>query len=459
MKRHLLVVFLLAIIFPVLAAFSVAVTGLYHHEKAMELVARSYAEGLVENIAYRLERETPLGRHFFTGMLSMGQMGIFSWGPSIPGWVAVVNSDGETLFSSPGAESLDFIWDQKISIGEADEVYDLEGNKYTIAVYPLSGAEIFVVGAVAWEKLLGPMIRFNHLWVFLALAVVIAVLGALLPLWYWVIVPLKSLVKEISVLEWGADKPAPDDRKAVSEIRSLRKVLHDLSKTSIERNELRSSYINDIVKVQEEEKSHIAREIHDGPLQSITALIQQIRLFRRDNDSDDNAASDHLNVAEDAARNTVRELRGLCDELSPPWIELGLDHALTELANRLSRYFNIQVIVEVEDGMELSHEGTLTLFRVFQEAVNNAVRHGRASFVSGLVYQDNDTIRMEINDDGEGFEPQPDFEKLRVEGHRGLANMIERLHLLEGRLEIVSSPGQGACLICILPVKLLKKDS
>lgn len=453
MKKHLLLVFFIATIFPVVAALSIAAAGLFHHEKAMERVARSYAEDLVENIAYRLERESLLGRRFSLGIFSSRQFGIFSWGPSIPGWIAVVGSDGSILFSSPGADTLKQLWSPDIPLGRAAEVYDQEGKKYTIAVYPSSDGDIFVVGAVAWEKLLGPMIRFNHLWIFLVIIVFIAAVSSFLPLWYWVIVPLKKLVSEISSLKWGSEKPGRDDRRAVTEIRRLREVLYDLSKTSIERNELRSSYINDIVKVQEEEKARIAREIHDGPLQTVTALIQQIRLFKRHSENSGSCSSEHLNIAEDAARNTVRELRGLCDELSPPWIDLGIDHALTELGNRLSRYFNINVSVDVEDNLKVSRESTVTLFRVFQEGVNNAFRHGKATNVEGSVFLEKDNIRMDIVDNGEGFEPEPDLEMLRLKGHRGLANMMERLHLLGGYLKVESFPGEGTRLSCTIPRK------
>ncbi len=458
MKKHLLLVFFIATVFPVVAALSIAAAGLFHHEKAMERVARSYAEDLVENIAYRLERESFLGRRFSLGMFSSRQLGIFSWGPSIPGWIAVVSSDGTILFSSPGAESLKYLWSPDMPVGRAAEVYDPEGKKYTIAVYPSSDGDIFVVGAVAWEKLLGPMIRFNHLWIFLVIIVFVAALSSFLPLWYWVVIPLKKVVSEISSLKWGSERPVRDDIRAVNEIRSLRQVLYDLSNTSIERNELRSRYINDIVKVQEEEKARIAREIHDGPLQTITALIQQIRLFKRKVDLSDNRSSEHLDIAEEAARNTVRELRGLCDELSPPWIDLGIEHALTELANRLSRYFNINVNVDVEDDLVLSRESIVTLFRVFQEGVNNASRHGKASNVNGSVFSDNGDIKMEIVDDGEGFEPEADLEKLRLKGHRGLANMMERLHLLGGQLHVESFPGRGTRLTCSIPFNKRSQD-
>ncbi|MBN1333431.1 MAG: sensor histidine kinase [Synergistales bacterium] len=454
MKRQLLLVLFLAIILPTSAVLLTAGFGLYHHENTMERVARSYVENLAENVVYKLEQESQGWRRVFPHMLNMNRWDIFSIGTSIPGWVAVLTSDGNLLFASPGAEEIASIWKAEMPVGQAIEVRDASGEKYTIAVLPSSGGDIYVVAAVAWKQLLGPMIQFNHLWIVIAAIVAVSTVVAILPLWKWVIIPMRSLAEEISSLRWGKDKPMIDDPRAVTEIRTLRKVLYDLSKASIERDELRKRYINDLVKVQEDEKSRIAREIHDGPLQAVTALIQQIRLFKMTSGSEDRFTSDeHLAIAEDAAHNTVRELRNLCDELSPPWLELGLENAMTELADRLSRYFNIAVTIEVEEGLVLGTDAILACFRVFQEAVNNSFRHGSATIVTGKIFSSEDKVIFEISDNGSGFQPELDYEKLRVEGHRGLANITERLQLLGGYLELRSSPGNGALLRCFLPGK------
>jgi len=452
MKRHLLLVLFLAIILPTMAVFLTAGFGLHHHEKTMERVARSYVENLAENVLFKLEQESQGWKRVFPYMLNMNRWDIFSIGTSIPGWVAVLNSEGNILFASPGAEEIASIWRYKVPVGQGIEVRDGSGEKYTIAILPSSGGDIYVVAAVAWEQLLGPMTQFNHLLILIMAIVGVSTLVALIPLWKWVIIPLRSLVSEISSLRWGREKPNIDDTSAVSEIRSLRRVLYDLSKASIERDELRKRYINDLVKVQEDEKSRIAREIHDGPLQAVTALIQQIRLFRMTPPGKASCSgTDHLVIAEDAAHNTVRELRDLCDELSPPWLELGIDHAMTELADRLSRYFNIEVTMDVEEDLQLGQDAILTCFRVFQEGVNNSFKHGNASSVTGRIFRISGTILMEISDNGSGFQPELDYERLRLEGHRGLANITERLQLLGGHLEIDSSPGKGATLRCILP--------
>jgi signal transduction histidine kinase len=277
----------------------------------------------------------------------------------------------------------------------------------------------------------------------------VGILLALWALWKWLIVPLRDLVGEIEILRWGKDLPALPDPVAVSEIGSLRTVLYRLARTAVERTLLRNRYVNDIVRVQEGEKSRIARELHDGPIQNITAMIQQIRLSRMAGNGE--GMHRHLTIAEETAQVVVRELREMCDELSPPWIDLGLEQAMTELANRLARHYNIFISMDVDDSVELGRERLLSLFRIFQEGVSNAVRHGQATEMRAEVFRKDGSVVFEFQDNGKGFEPDMNYETLRVEGHRGLANMLERMMLVGGRLEVESRPGNGALVRCVMP--------
>ena len=329
------------------------------------------------------------------------------------------------------------------------ELKDKQGNLYTIAVYPVGGGDRFVVAAVAWDQLLGPLVRAGRLWPILVVLMTLGILVAVWALWKWLILPLRHLVGEIEVMRWGRDLPDKSDPMAVREIGSLREVLFKLARTAVERNALRTRYINDIVRVQEMEKSRISRELHDGPLQNITAMIQQIRLSRMSRD--EKGMGDHLAIAEETAQAAVRELREMCDELSPPWIDLGLEQAMNGLADRLARHFNISISLEMDDSVELGRDQILSLFRIFQEGVSNAVRHGKATEMKGHIYRSGDSIVFDLEDNGKGFDPDLNYEKLRIEGHRGLANMLERMMLAGGRLQVTSSPGRGAMIRCILP--------
>lgn len=449
MRRHLLLIITFAILLPALAVLLVSGFGLLQHEWAMESVARSYVQDLAENVASRLAGyETRRWGGEFSSV-EIRRFRVFTWGPSLPGWVAVIASDGRMLFSSPGADTLGAIWKPNIPIGQAVEIKDEEGNLYTIAVNPVSGGDRYVIAAVAWDQLLGPLVRVGRLWPLLILLMALGILLALWALWRWLIVPLRGLVGEIETLRWGKDLPILSDPVAVREMDSLRAVLYRLAKTAVERTLLRNRYVNDIVMAQEGEKSRIARELHDGPIQNITAMIQQIRLSRMAKNGD--GVKTHLAIAEETAQVVVRELREMCDELSPPWIDLGLEQAMTELADRLARHYNILINMDVDETIELDRERLLSLFRIFQEGVSNAVRHGKATKMEAEIYRTDGSVVFEFKDNGTGFEPDLNYEMLRVEGHRGLANMLERMMLVGGRLDVDSSPEKGTTIRCDLP--------
>jgi len=144
----------------------------------------------------------------------------------------------------------------------------------------------------------------------------------------------------------------------------------------------------------------------------------------------------------------VRDLRALCDELSPPWLELGLKEALEELAERISKHFNVTIQVEVHRGICLSKDVSLAFFRVVQEAIHNSYRHGKATKVGVKVYESEGYVFLEVSDNGKGFNPSVDVEMLRLSGHRGLANMSERMSLIGGGFEVFSKEGEGTTVLC-----------
>lgn len=137
MRRHLLLIITFAILLPALAVLLVSGFGLVQHEWAMESVARSYVQDMAENVASRLSLGDSRRWSSDLTAVEIRRIRIFTWGPSLPGWVAVVGSDGRILFTSPGAGDLQAIWRLNIPIGRAVEIKDEEGNLYTVAVNPV----------------------------------------------------------------------------------------------------------------------------------------------------------------------------------------------------------------------------------------------------------------------------------------------------------------------------------
>ena len=282
-----------------------------------------------------------------------------------------------------------------------------------------------------------------RLWPVLIMIITLASFAAIRILWSRLVIPLQSLVAEIDNMTLGKDVPDELAEGAIMEIERVHNALVRSSQAAIERDALRNSYVKDVVRAQEQERMDMAREIHDGPLQDITALLQQIHMAIDDEDS----TGARIKRAEIIAKSVVRELRSLCDELAPPWMDLGFAEAVTELVERLSQVYDISVIADFDDGireLDIDNERILSILRIIQEAVSNAVRHGGADEVDVYLRKNEDVVIMNISDNGTGFDAgNINPETLRVEGHRGLASMTERMSLMGGNLSIVSSPSKG----------------
>lgn len=445
-KNHFLAFLLCALILPSVAVILLAAFALVSQERAMEAAVRSYVQDLAESTAYRLGSNVRLWEFPLEYLGDAARYNIFSWGPSIPGWVAHIGADGKIITASPGAMNIAAIWHDNLPIGTATRVEDKQGAQYTLAIYPVSRGQGYVVAAVSWDQLLGGLVTAGRLWPVLIVLMTLGSFWAIRLLWSRLVSPLQALVAEIDDLRVGKDIPNRLGPGSVKEIESVHSALMRFAQAAVERDKLRNRYVRDIVRVQEKERMDMAREIHDGPLQDITALLQQIHMSL-----EEEAPQTRIKKTELLAKSVVRELRGLCDELAPPWMDLGLSQALTELAERLSQNYDIRVAADIDEGIDLEPEQTLAFVRIFQEAVSNAVRHGNATEVQAQVCEKDGRIIMDIQDNGSGFDAEVDHEVLRLEGHRGLANMTERMSLMGGRLEVRSRPGEGTRVLCLLP--------
>jgi signal transduction histidine kinase len=431
--------------------------GLFQVQRAMESVARSYVRNLAESVASRLETGSSGG---FYSPRQLPILGMRMWlSSSTPGTVAVLDDRGNYLFGSPGAEVLTPLARQLAPSDQPIELRDLRGERYTVASVRTSDGAFLVVAAVSWRSLLGPVVRYATFWPFGVGLVGLFGLTALAVLIRRVIAPLVELTREVDGLRWGEEIPRSPDGSAVRELERLRSALVALAHTAADRAALNRRYVDDLVRVQEEERSGFSREIHDGPLQAVTALLQRLHLARRAGDA--RAAAREMEAAESIAASCVRELRAICDGLAPPWLELGLWEALAELTDRLSSQTGAQVLLEGEDPGALPPEQVLALFRVVQEAVHNAVRHGGAREVLVRLERaetPEPRVLMDVVDDGGGFDPPADYTRLRVEGHRGLANMAERMALVGGSIRVRSRPGAGTTIRCAVPLTVRPGD-
>jgi signal transduction histidine kinase len=202
--------------------------------------------------------------------------------------------------------------------------------------------------------------------------------------------------------------------------------------------------LRDTLQASEEERRRWARELHDDTLQDLGALRLLLRAAIRSDDPAQMRAALEQGAAQ--LDEEIGELRGLVRELRPPALdELGPAAAIEGLAERIAGRHGMEVGVDVRLGARRrSPELETALYRIVQEALNNAIKHAGAGRLEVKVVEDVGVVRVEVADDGRGFDPTAQHAGF------GLLGMRERVALLHGELEVLSSP-DGTRVVAALP--------
>jgi signal transduction histidine kinase len=202
-------------------------------------------------------------------------------------------------------------------------------------------------------------------------------------------------------------------------------------------------------KVQEEERRRLARELHDGIGQTLTALVNQLRrpAGARDTGSD---AEDPLHIAEIALRD-VRELSRL---LRPPVLDdLGLRAALQWLARTLRQHGGLSVAVDWQGSDErLDAEVETLVFRIAQEGLNNVLKHSGQLEARLAVNRNAERLELEIVDGGSGFDAARALSPSGGVAGLGLRGMRDRVEMFSGQFAIDSAAGRGSRLRVVVPL-------
>lgn len=281
------------------------------------------------------------------------------------------------------------------------------------------------------------------------LVVVPAFLLALLALWFVasrIVQPLQKLESKAAALARGDFDAIQDPVGGITEIQHLQMELTEMSRKVRAAQEGLHDYIGAITSAQEEERTRLARELHDDTIQAVVALKQRVQLAQRS--IKDRNGRQSLQELETLAEQTVENLRRLTRALRPIYLEdLGLVTALEMLARETSQNYGLVVNFH-KTGQEhrLSHEVELSLYRIAQEALNNASKHAKASQADLLITFGEAGIKLEVVDDGIGFDMPNSPTDFAAKGHFGLLGIHERADLIGARLEIESAKETGTRL-------------
>jgi len=235
-------------------------------------------------------------------------------------------------------------------------------------------------------------------------------------------------------------------------IRSLFKFLQD-------RDEDRTRIMRRTNAAIESERNRIARDLHDGPIQGISATVlslEAVKLMLAGSTSGETMpALETLRTIADELSEEAMNLRRVMSDLRPPVLEeRGLIPAVRELADRSSRDLGIAVRVVAGDTVEMASDIETLAYRVVQEALSNVKKHASAHEVVVRVEVAAGQLSVEVRDDGVGFD-QEDVRDFLRRGKVGLASMRERAELAGGTLTVKSEPGRGTTIVATLPFDVL----
>lgn len=228
--------------------------------------------------------------------------------------------------------------------------------------------------------------------------------------------------------------------------------LNDAQKAEQERLQaLRSELLHRTVTAQEQERQRIAREMHDETGQTLTALGLGLNAIIQSIPSHPQRAVQQARQLQSLVANGLNDLQRLVSGLHPPQLdELGLMPALRWYIQDVKKYFDLEVNLSGSiNEKDIDPETRMTLFRIAQEAITNAVRHAAASQVQVEVKDTNGELSMRVEDNGIGF----NVERVMVGREAtflGLLGMKERAALIGGECQIESRPGRGTIVQVVI---------
>ena len=198
-----------------------------------------------------------------------------------------------------------------------------------------------------------------------------------------------------------------------------------------------------LIEGQEKERRRIARELHDGIGQMLTAIRLKINFIEKEQH-----AKDELKKMLD---DTTLEIKRISKNLMPNLLlDFGLKSALNELVESTSKYTNIPIeysYIEAENSKQINFEIAVSIYRIVQEAINNCLKYANAGLIEVKIQVTEKNIHLQINDNGAGFDLDHSDEKK----FNGIKNMQERAQLFNGEFKITSEKGKGTQITIVIP--------
>lgn len=269
------------------------------------------------------------------------------------------------------------------------------------------------------------------------------------------LLPLRSGIKSMGILLFAH----PQGRFFSTERREVVEIIAHQTAIALNNARLYSNLEQEkrhIAELQEESRKRLARDLHDGPTQSIAAIAMRVNFAKRLLNRDEKAAAEELFKIEELARRTTKEIRNMLFTMRPVILETeGLEAALQAMADKMRDVHNQNVIIQVDKQTinRLDTNKAAVLYYIVEEAVNNARKHAQAAQINvRLRPLKGDLCLLEIQDDGLGFNLGQVNTSYEDRGSLGMVNMRERAEALAGVLHITSEEGIGTHIQVAIPL-------
>ena len=216
-------------------------------------------------------------------------------------------------------------------------------------------------------------------------------------------------------------------------------------------------FVLQIIEAQEEERKRISREIHDGPAQMLANILLRYEIIDRGlKEGKTKEVIEEIRATREMVRFSLWDVRRMIHDLRPMALDdLGLIPTLNKYIDDLSKYTkkNIEFIA-IGEPRDLQENYEIVLFRLVQEALQNAIKHADANLIKVKIEIRKDLVTLFIIDDGKGFEPK----KTTYENF-GIKGMKERVEMLKGKFEIDTNLGKGTRVRIRVPNEKLETSS
>jgi signal transduction histidine kinase len=329
----------------------------------------------------------------------------------------------------------------------------------------LLGLLLTDISVAPMEAALAADLRENMLWWLVTIGASVVVVNIVLN--RFVMRRLEKLAAAVVGLGQGAATPIVHDNQPdeigrlagafntmAQQVRAREQDNQDLTERLQQQSTQRGELYRRVLSIQEDERKRVARELHDELGQLLTGLAYQTEAIERFVTDDPDRAQQQARVVRSLVAETTQQMYELIFDLRPSALDdLGLVPALRAYAERLFEGRDIQFEIRSDHLSRMPPQIETTLYRIYQEGLNNITRHAQASQVRITLEQDNNVFLGKILDNGIGFEPASISMTGLDEHGLGLLGMQERIAQCGGTIDIRSRPGCGTRIIVCIPLK------